>query len=441
MEFLAASSLNEIMDNYQSYTNNSHGAIILGNRPTGYPEEFRAALEKSIAESRQDGLCTALVLVSIENLSMIMSGYGHKISEEVMQALMNSVVSFLADKDIMARLQKDQFSIILQSTTPEEITYVTERINGAIQQFGYHSEYGSLHVLPSVVCIELSGERANAEEALDQAYIALRHNRGMVHQSFDENQLESANSRQEMGLANYLSKAIKEERLRLAYQPIIESKTGNISHYEALLRIVSHDGKISSAGALIPIAERMGLINIIDELVLDMVVREVRQVPDITLAFNVSNLTTSNKQWLSYLKKLIAETPDIAERLIIEITETAVHRDLRKTAYFVAAVQSMGIQVALDDFGSGYTSFRQLKSLSVDMVKIDGVFVRDLVDNHDNRLFVKTMLDFTNGFGLKAVAEFVENGEIAKMLIDLGVEYMQGYYFGRPENHRRWLDD
>ena len=100
----------------------------------------------------------------------------------------------------------------------------------------------------------------------------------------------------------------------------------------------------------------------------------------------------------------------------------------------------MGCQVALDDFGSGYTSFRQLKALSVDMVKIDGAFIKDLTDNSDNRFFVKTLLDFTKGFGLQSVAEFVEKGETAKMLMELGVDYMQGYYFGKPENYRSWLN-
>jgi len=93
----------------------------------------------------------------------------------------------------------------------------------------------------------------------------------------------------------------------------------------------------------------------------------------------------------------------------------------------------------LDDFGSGYTSFRQLKTLSIDMVKIDGAFIRDLVENGDNRFFVKTLLDFTKAIGLKAVAEFVETGEVAKMLMEMGVEYMQGYYFGKPDTNPEWL--
>ena len=110
-------------------------------------------------------------------------------------------------------------------------------------------------------------------------------------------------------------------------------------------------------------------------------------------------------------------------------------------AFFVASLQSMGCQVALDDFGSGYTSFRQLKALSVDMVKIDGIFIKDLVHSADNQFFVKTLLDFTHGFGLSTVAEFVENGEITKILLDMGVDYMQGYYFGKPENRRSWLNE
>ncbi len=155
----------------------------------------------------------------------------------------------------------------------------------------------------------------------------------------------------------------------------------------------------------------------------------------------MSNNTTENNIWLERITELLTQTPDIASRLVVELTETAVHRDLRRTAFFVASLQSLGCMVALDDFGSGYTSFRQLKALSVDMVKIDGVFIKDLATSTDSQFFVKTLLDFAKGFGLKTVAEFVENGEITKILMDMGVDYMQGYYLGKPENHRSWLSE
>ncbi len=288
--------------------------------------------------------------------------------------------------------------------------------------------------------MEISEESHGAQDVIDKAFIAHRGAAGTVYKNFDDIKEDSVISRQQMGLANYLRKSIHENRLRLAFQPIIESKTGHVAHYEALLRLIGEDGKISSAGALIPVAERMGLIDLIDHLVLDMVVKELLASPQVKLAFNVSNLTTDNPHWMEHMSGHIKRHPEIAHRMVCEITETAAQRDLRRTAFFVASLQEMGCQVALDDFGSGYTSFRQLKALSVDMVKIDGAFIKDLVTNADNRFFVKTLLDFTKGFGLSAVAEFVENGETAKMLMELGVEYMQGYYFAKPENYRTWLN-
>ncbi|MGE0754287.1 MAG: EAL domain-containing protein, partial [Alphaproteobacteria bacterium] len=284
-------------------------------------------------------------------------------------------------------------------------------------------------------------ETASACDALDKAYAAVNSLQSIPCRTYEMTKAEADVSRQQMGLANYLLKAYKEDRLRLAYQPVIESKTGKTAHYEALLRLISHTGKISSAGALIPVAEKMGLIDIIDTMVMEKVIQELRNSPNVTLALNVSNETTENSTWLEKAAALLKETPEIAPRLIVELTETAIHRDLRRTAYFVASLQSMGCQVALDDFGSGYTSFRQLKALSVDMVKIDGIFIKDIAHSADNQFFVKTLLDFAQGFGLKTVAEFVENGEITKILMELGVDYMQGYYFGKPENCRVWLND
>jgi EAL domain-containing protein (putative c-di-GMP-specific phosphodiesterase class I) len=284
-------------------------------------------------------------------------------------------------------------------------------------------------------------ETADANDALDKAYVTVNSMQSTPQRTYESTRHEADQCRQQMGLANYFFKAMKEKRLRMAYQPVIDSITGNTVHYEALLRIVNSAGKISSAGALIPVAERMGLIDVIDTLVMGLIVDELRGSPDVTLAFNVSNMTTENGVWLDNFRQKLKETPEIAPRIIVEITETAAQRDLRSAAFFVASLQELGCQVALDDFGSGYTSFRQLKALSVDMVKIDGVFVKDLAQSADNQFFVKTLMDFAQGFGLKTVAEFVETGEVAKTLMGMGVDYLQGYYFGKPENHRSWLHD
>ena len=408
---------------------------------SGYPQDFTGLLQETINHNVAASMQGALLVISIDNIAMIMRGYGHEISEKVITSLTEKIGYMLSPQDTLTRLQKDQIGLIMPQITESAARAFAIQLHSALQGFGYESEYGSLHVLCSVACVPVPKTTRSAEAALDQAFISLKSKQGIVFPVLEELPRASANCRQEMGLANYLSRAIRENRLRLAYQPIISSRTGEISHYEALLRNISDDGRISSAGALIPVAERMGMIQMIDRWVLEKVVEELRASDKVSLAFNVSNLTTDDETWLEYLKDLIGNDPEVASRMTVEITETAIHRDLSKTAYFVASIQALGAQVALDDFGSGYTSFRQLKSLSIDMVKIDGAFIRDLTDNADNRFFVKTLLDFTKGFGLKSVAEFVENGEIAKMLMELGVEYMQGYYFGRPENHRSWMKE
>lgn len=407
-----------------------------------YPREFVDTLEDAIQSSINEHSAGALMLVSISNLSMIINAYGHDTSEIVMHDLVKMIEGILTENDTVQRLQRDQLGIILRHSYPEDSAIIAQRIHNLVQNFGRDSfATVALHLIGAIGSVSFPQETGGAHDALDKAYVAVNSQQGTPHHAYETTRAEADQCRQQMGLANYLFKAYKEKRLRLSYQPIIESKTGKTSHYEALLRLVNQTGKISSAGALIPVAEKMGMIDIIDTLVLEMVVNELRSSGDVKLAFNVSNMTTENPGWLERLNQLLRETPHIAPRLIVEITETAIHRDLRRTAFFVASVQSMGCLVALDDFGSGYTSFRQLKALSVDMVKIDGIFIKDLGENADNRFFVKTLLDFAQGFGLTTVAEYVESGEATKILMEMGVDFMQGYYFGKPANHRAWLTE
>jgi diguanylate cyclase (GGDEF)-like protein len=411
------------------------------NKNYDYPPHFIQCLDHSISHAKQNSNNGALLIVSINNLAMIIGTYGHNDAETVMHSLCKAVYDSTGTSSVVERINLDQIGVILPSCEKENMDAHAKRINTLIQEYGSQSSIGALHVTCSIGSVDFPQGVAGATDAMDKAYIALRNTLGNSYCTYDDTHDESMLCRQQMGLANYLRRAISDNRLRLAYQPVISAKTGNIVHYEALLRIISKDGKISSAGPLIPVAERMGLIDVIDQMVFDMVMKELAMSPGVTLAFNVSNMTTNNHQWLKYATGILRDNPEVAKRTIVEITETAAQHDLRRTAYFVASLQAQGCKVALDDFGSGYTSFRQLKALDVDMVKIDGAFVKDITENSDNRFFIKTLLDFTHGFGLTSVAEYIEKGETAKLLMDMGVDYMQGYYFGKPENYRSWIKD
>lgn len=411
------------------------------NSFASYPGGFMMKLDSVIQSLKASGEAGTLLMLSIDNLAMMVSGHGFEASEKILMDIQATIKTQLSDNDYIERIQRDQFGIIIAQGDEAHARAFSQRCSEALDNYSFSSSEISLHVMNSFISVALPAEGKSAQEAMDQAYIGLHDT--AAGNSFNPYHMDNElamSARQQMGLANHLNTAIKEDRLRMAYQPVICSKTGGVSHYEALLRLFSKEGQISSAGALIPIAETMGMIDIIDMRTLGMVIEELRNSTGIILAFNVSNMTIRNEEWMAEFKRLLAETPDIAERLVVEITETAIENDVGKVQHFIETIQSYGAKVALDDFGSGYTSFRQLKQLSIDMVKIDGSFIKDLVENTDNQLFVRTLLDFSNSFGLTSVAEFVENGEIAKMLMELGVEYMQGYYFGRPENHRSWLD-
>jgi EAL domain-containing protein (putative c-di-GMP-specific phosphodiesterase class I) len=400
--------------------------------PCGYPLPFMQAIEARLGQGP-----VGLMVISIDNLMMIINGYGISVAEQVMGELRGLISARLPGSAYVARVQRDQFAVVMEGDGCAHLPELAQQLQSEIRRYSHASAFGALHFLATIRQLVVMQEVRSSEELLAR----------VLMQFFDTGDLESDTataqelSREEMGVASYLTQAISENRLRFAFQPIIDSKTGAIAHYEALLRLTTSEGKITSAGALIPVAERMGLIPLIDAQTLRMTVQELRAHPSVVLAFNVSNLTTHDAGWLAQITEYINETPDIGPRMIIELTETAIHRDLKHAAFFCAQLQALGCQIALDDFGSGYTSFRQLKALSMDMVKIDGAFVRDVMDNSDNRFFVKTLLDFTHGFGLKSVAEFVENGETAKLMMEMGVDYLQGYYFGKPVIQRKWLDD
>lgn len=403
----------------------------------GYPQSFIAALTQFYQHTKNTAKSGALVLLAIDNLPMIMAGYSMAVAEAVIGEL-HALIASRNPNGTTVRVQRDQFGILLPDCTGAQAAQWCTETENAIRSYSYSSRYGELHCVMNTAYHLVPDTVFGPEEVLARTLIGLA---GDVGDEQIRTDISGADSRETMGMANFLGKAVEEGRIRLAFQPVIDSKTGAVAHYEGLLRLFGEDGKISSAGVLIPIAERMGFMPMIDKLVLSKIVNELRHDKSVTLAVNVSNLTIHEEGWLALLTQSINETPDIGPRLIVEMTETAVSSDLRHVARFCAEVQALGCMVALDDFGAGYTSFRQLKALSVDMVKIDGAFIRDLTDNADSRFFVKTLLDFTHGFGLTSVAEFVESGEIAKMLIELGVDQLQGYYFGKPLNYRPWLKE
>ncbi|WP_439543268.1 EAL domain-containing protein [Hyphomicrobium sp.] len=232
--------------------------------------------------------------------------------------------------------------------------------------------------------------------------------------------------------ANAVLAALENDKLVLVVQPIIDAQSGAIASYEGLLRLRGTDGALHSATDLIESAERAHLVQHIDCRALELGLALLKRHPGLVLSLNVSSLTAHDGDWVALLRTLAAGAPDLTPRLTIEITETAIIKDMAKVAAFVDDVRALGCRVAIDDFGAGYTSFRHLKSLHVDVLKIDGAFITDLPGDPQSRIIAKTMIDMAHNMGLKTVAEWVGSAEAASFLRDAGVTYLQGFLYGQP---------
>jgi EAL domain-containing protein (putative c-di-GMP-specific phosphodiesterase class I) len=244
--------------------------------------------------------------------------------------------------------------------------------------------------------------------------------------------------RRDAALEETLRAALGQQRLLFAFQPVVCASSSRTDYFECLLRMRDDEGGLVPCGEFIVAAEEAGLIGLIDRYVLNRAFGELASHPSVRLGFNVSARTAYDRPWLRSLIALLRPHPECAARLVIEITETAA-LDIGELAHFVDALHCAGCRVALDDFGAGHTSLRHLQALDVDIIKIDGSFVRSLPARRENRIILRHLLDLTRDFGFGTVAECVETAEEASLLREAGVGYLQGYHLGRPTIERPWL--
>ena len=219
----------------------------------------------------------------------------------------------------------------------------------------------------------------------------------------------------------------------LAYQPVVQSgRPQHVAFHEGLIRIIDETGRIVPLRDFMPLAETTELGRQIDCLSLSLGLKTLAEEPSIRLSINMSARSISYPAWLQTLRAGIAEDERIAERLILEITESSAMGLPEMVGRFMSELQASGVSFALDDFGAGYTSFRYLRDFCFDMIKIDGQFVRDISAQRDNQVLARALQSIAHQFDMFTVAEMVETAEDAAYLIDMGIDCLQGYYFGAP---------
>ena len=384
----------------------------------------------------------AFLIAAVDNLARVNEAYGFDVADEVIAAVAKRLRAKLRGGDCLGRFSGNKFGIILKTCTPDDLGTAADRLLAGVRDDVIQTNAGPVAVTITIGGVVAPRHARNVHEILSRAQEALdaakAKRRGSFH-AYRPNIEREALRRENARSTDEIVSALNDRRITIAFEPVVSAITRAPAFYECLMRIRRSDGTLVPANDIIPIAERLGLVRLLDHRVLELVMAELAQAPNLSASLNVSPASTMDPDWWSGLTASLRAQPGIAGRLTIEITETAAIQDIDDTRGFVTRVKDLGCRIAIDDFGAGYTSFRNLRKLGVDMVKIDGAFVQNLMRSEDDRAFVHTLVDLTRRLNLATVAEWVQDEESAAMLADWGCDYLQGALIGLASPRRPWV--
>jgi diguanylate cyclase (GGDEF)-like protein len=397
---------------------------------------IRDALDHALAQSQRFGQSGVYMVIGVDHLDRINSGYGYETGNAVLVELGRRLDTHLRAADVLGRPGGDYFGAILSACSVATAQVAAERVLLSMRDKPITVGADKIHVTVSIGAVAFPAESKTAVDAMTKAESAMQQAKAAGRDClrfFALSEEQRQGYRTSMNIGEEVQRALKEDRIVLAYQPVVDAKTHAVCHYECLVRMYDRSGKLVPAAHFVPAIEELGQMRSIDNRVRDLAFRELERIPDVSLAINISGLTATERSWFRGLVARLKDRRDIAERLIVEITETAALRDIDETSHFVSNLRALGCKVALDDFGSGFTTFHHLKTLTVDVVKIDGSFIRNITSDAENQIFIHNLLALARAIGVSTVGECVETREDADYLAGIGVDLLQGYYFGRPE--------
>ncbi len=400
--------------------------------------EFETQLHKLLTSKRSSDTIQTFLYLDLDQFKVVNDTCGHSAGDELLRQLSAMLQEGLRDEDFIVRLGGDEFGVLLKNCDKNDGLRIANDIRRKIESFRFAWGDRIFAIGASIGLVDIEGKNLKVEDILSAAdsacYVAkdLGRNRVHVHHVDKENASEH---QLEMQWASRIQSALDENRFCLYYQKIspVQGSAYKIDHYEVLVRMTGKDGSIIPPGAFIPAAERFNLMANIDRWVIRHIFESLGEVMKIfrnqlpVFCINLSGTSLNSESFLDDVLKLLSESQFPAEKVCFEITETSAIANLNNAIHFIEQFKAKGCTFALDDFGSGLSSFAYLKSLPVDFLKIDGHFVKDIAEDPIDRAFVESINQIGHVMGLTTIAEFVENDAILKTLEDIGVDYAQGY--------------
>jgi diguanylate cyclase (GGDEF)-like protein len=397
---------------------------------------FENALDLALEQAAQRQLTHALMYLDLDRFKLHNDAAGHESGDHLLRLVGNLLRSVLAPEYLLSRLGSDEFAVLLQGVDEQQALDMAERLRASVAAIEPDGEQVVYHVAVSVGVAIIGPQAAHgASQVLAQAeqacYVAKTRGGNAVHR-FSEEDGTLQHLREDMRWSRTIRRALAENRFFLVFQPVLAIAEDRISHFEALLRIPTAFGGDGLSASFITAAERLGLARQIDLWTVDNAIDFLALQKEITLAVNLSSHAFQEQALLPLLQEKLQSTAIAPERLTFEITETAAIVNFAETRRMIGEIRNLGCRFALDDFGSGFSSYNYIKQFPVDDLKIDGSFIFGLREDKRDQAIVKSMVDIGHGLGKGVVAECIENAETLRLLMDMGIDYAQGYYIGRP---------
>ena len=403
---------------------------------------FQQELERVVERARRSGnLNCALLYLDLDNFKYVNDTLGHAAGDQLLMEVAGILHKRARKSDLIARFGGDEFTVLLYEITPELALLAAESFRKKLAGFAFRHGGEQIDIGCSIGVVAISPQTTSAEEALSQAdlacHLAKRNGRNQVHQFHPTDAQSAAAMSLDMGWSRRIKHAIENNRFALACQPIVNTRNRDVEAYEVLIRMLDEADQLIMPSGFLPSAERFGLSVDIDRWVVINAIETLKQqrqtLPNLRYSINLSGQTLTQVSVCDLIQQKLWETGVEPSALTFEVTETVAIADMAAAQSFLNRLREMGCRTALDDFGSGMSSFAYLKDLPVDVVKIDGRFVKNMASSPVDQAMVRAMNDIAHALGKQTVAEFVENEASFQLLAQYGVDYAQGYHLGRPD--------
>jgi diguanylate cyclase (GGDEF)-like protein/PAS domain S-box-containing protein len=396
--------------------------------------EFERRVQALIA-CPAPGVRHALLFLDLDQFKIVNDTCGHLAGDDLLKRLALMLQGQVRGGDVLARLGGDEFGVLLENCSLDQAREIAEKLRKQVREFEFFWQEKRFEVGVSIGVTPIDAATstiAEATAAADMAcYAAKEHGRNRIHVHAPGDQ-DMERRHKKLHVAGGIRAALEENHMVLFGQEIRSIRGDSQGHFEVLLRLRGEDGTLQPPALFIPAAERYGLMGEVDRWVVRNAFQFLAQHPHMHLAINLSGRSLQDESFASYITQMLTSHNIDASHICFEITETSAITHIGHAIAFIRDLKTWGFRFSLDDFGAGMSSFAYLKNLPVDYLKIDGVFVRDIVSDPIDRAFVETINRIGQVMGMETIAEFVESEAILRELERIGVDYAQGFGIAKP---------